>query len=276
MVAPFVASVAPQVSAAPGDEKVQILSFNDYHGHVQDDTAGSIDGDRDNPAGGGEYLSAKLTELRDASSANDTFTVAAGDLIGGSPFFSGLFHDEPSVESLNEMDLDYSGVGNHEFDEGTDELLRMQNGGCFDLDGDMAPVGTDDADDCYFPASPYAGADFQWLAANVTEDAPDGTDDFEDSIPDWAIETTAGGNKIAFIGMTLEGTDELVAASGIAGLHLRRRDHGRRRRRRGDPGRRPRRRGDHSCCCTRVVSRTRSRSTVVPASPARSSRSPRA
>ena len=207
MVAPFVATLAPQVSAAPGDEKIQLLSFNDYHGHVEDNTAGSITGNFGDPAaGGGEYLSAKLTELRAASTASDSFTVAAGDLIGGSPFFSGLFHDEPSVESLNEMGLDYSGVGNHEFDEGTDELIRMQNGGCHPDDG------------CYFPSSPYAGADFQWLAANVTEDAPDGTNDFEDSIFDYAIETTAGGNKIAFIGMTLEGTDELVAAAGIAGF----------------------------------------------------------
>jgi 5'-nucleotidase len=207
MVAPFVATVAPQVNAAPGDEKVQILSFNDYHGHVEDDTAGTIDGTfGGEAAGGGEYLSTKLTELRNASTANDSFTVAAGDLIGGSPYFSGLFHDEPSVESLNEMGLDFSGVGNHEFDEGVDELVRMQDGGCHPVDG------------CYFPDMPYAGADFQWLAANVTEDAPDGIDDFEDSIPDYSIETTEGGNKIAFIGMTLEDTPELVAASGITGF----------------------------------------------------------
>ena len=65
------------------------------------------------------------------------------------PFLSGLFHDEPSVESLNAMDLDVSSVGNHEFDEGTTELLRMQNGGCHPVDG------------CYFPDAPYAGADYQ-------------------------------------------------------------------------------------------------------------------
>ena len=207
MVAPFVTTVVPQVSAAPGDEKVQILSFNDYHGHVEDNTSGTIDGSfGGDAAGGGEYLSTKLAELRAASTANDSFTVAAGDLIGGSPYFSGLFHDEPSVESLNEMGLDFSGVGNHEFDEGVDELVRMQDGGCHPVDG------------CYFPDMPYAGADFQWLAANVTEDAPDGIDDFEDSIPDYSIETTEGGNKIAFIGMTLEDTPELVAASGITGF----------------------------------------------------------
>ena len=89
-----------------------------------------------------------------------SLTVAAGDLIGGSPAFSGLFHDEPSVESLNAMQLDVSSVGNHEFDEGVTELLRMQNGGCHPVDG------------CYFPSEPYAGADFQWLAANVVETTP--------------------------------------------------------------------------------------------------------
>ena len=130
---------ATPVSAAPGDT-VQILSFNDYHGHVEAGTPGSIDGSFGGPAaGGGEFLSAKLTELRDASNADASFTVAAGDLIGGSPFFSGLFHDEPSVETLNEMGLDISGVGNHEFDEGVTELLRMQDGGCHPVDG------------CYFP-----------------------------------------------------------------------------------------------------------------------------
>ena len=68
-----------------------------------------------------------------------------------------MFHDEPSVESLNAMGLDVTSVGNHEFDEGTDELLRMQHGGCHPVDG------------CYFPDEPYAGADFPWLAANVVK-----------------------------------------------------------------------------------------------------------
>jgi 5'-nucleotidase len=200
------ASPGPVDAGAPGPVTVQLLAFNDYHGHVQDNTPGSITGNfGDAAAGGAEFLSAKLTELRAATTADDSLTVAAGDLIGGSPYFSGLFHDEPSVESLNVMGLDVSGVGNHEFDEGVTELIRMQDGGCHPVDG------------CYFPGDPYAGADFQWLAANVTEDAPDGTDDFEDSIPDYSIEFV-GGQKIAFIGMTLEGTDELVAASGIEGF----------------------------------------------------------
>ena len=103
---------------------LQILAINDYHGHLESTTPGDIEG---NPAGGSEYLSAKLNELREG--VKYSLTVAAGDLIGGSPAFSGLFRDEPSVESLNAMKLDISSVGNHEFDEGVTELLRMQSCG---------------------------------------------------------------------------------------------------------------------------------------------------
>jgi 5'-nucleotidase len=146
-------------------------------------------------AGGGEYLSAKLNELRSGNS----LTVTAGDLIGGSPAFSGLFHDEPSVESLNAMGLDVSSVGNHEFDEGVTELLRMQNGGCHPVDG------------CYFPDQPYPGADFPWLAANVVDKYTGDT-----ALPPYWIHEVEG-TKVAFIGMTLEATDTLVAAAGIKG-----------------------------------------------------------
>ncbi|MFO7662106.1 MAG: bifunctional metallophosphatase/5'-nucleotidase [Chloroflexota bacterium] len=173
---------------------VQLLAFNDYHGHVLPNDAGNVAG---NAAGGGQYLAAKLNELRQGRKF--TLTVAAGDLIGGSPAFSGLFHDEPSVESLNAMKLDVSSVGNHEFDEGVTELLRMQHGGCHPVDG------------CYFPDEPYAGADFQWLSANVVHE-----DTGETPLPPYWIERF-NNVKIGFIGMTLEATDTLVAASGIQG-----------------------------------------------------------
>jgi 5'-nucleotidase len=173
---------------------VQLLAFNDYHGHVLPNDAGDVAGV---PAGGGEYLAAKLAQLRQGK--KHSLTVAAGDLIGGSPAFSGLFHDEPSVESLNAMKLDVSSVGNHEFDEGVTELLRMQDGGCHPADG------------CYFPEMPFAGADFQWLAANVVHEETG-----ETPLPPYWIERF-GTVKVGFIGMTLEATDTLVAASGIRG-----------------------------------------------------------
>ena len=189
------------VYAGPGNPdpkgqliELQILGINDYHGHLEAATPGTIDG---LPAGGSEYLSAKLNELRQGKKFS--LTVAAGDLIGGSPAFSGLFHDEPSVESLNAMQLDISSVGNHEFDEGVDELLRMQYGGCHPVDG------------CYFPDLPYAGADFQWLAANVVDEISGAT-----PLPPYWIERY-NNVKVGFIGMTLEATDTLVAASGIQG-----------------------------------------------------------
>ncbi len=196
------AASASQASASkqakkPKKEKVvdlQLLAFNDYHGHLEAGTPGSVAGA---PAGGSEYLSAKLNELREGNKYS--LTVAAGDLIGGSPAFSGLFHDEPSVESLNAMDLDISGVGNHEFDEGVTELLRMQNGGCHPVDG------------CYFPDEPYKGAEFQWLSANVVETATGNT-----PLPPYEIRKIKNV-RVAFIGMTLEATDTLVAAAGIQG-----------------------------------------------------------
>jgi len=173
---------------------LQLLAFNDYHGHLEANTPGTIDGVA---AGGSEYLSAKLSELREGNKYS--LTVAAGDLIGGSPAFSGLFHDEPSVESLNAMHLDVSSVGNHEFDEGVTELLRMQNGGCHPVDG------------CYFLDQPYAGADFPWLAANVVNEETG-----ETPLPPYWIKKIESVN-VAFIGMTLEATDTLVAAAGIQG-----------------------------------------------------------
>ncbi len=173
---------------------LQLLGINDYHGHLEANTPGTVAGAA---AGGSEYLSAKLNELRQGNKYS--LTVAAGDLIGGSPAFSGLFHDEPSVESLNAMQLDVSSVGNHEFDEGVTELLRMQNGGCHPVDG------------CYFPDAPYPGADFQWLAANVVNETTG-----ETPLPPYWIERVKNV-KVGFIGMTLEATDTLVAAAGIQG-----------------------------------------------------------
>ena len=185
---------------------VQLLSFNDFHGHLEppsgtDGTLGETLDPSATPVGGAEYLASTLDALR--ANAVNSLTVAAGDLVGGSPFLSGLFHDEPAVESLEALGLDVSGVGNHEFDEGLTELKRLQHGGCHVVDG------------CYFPDSPYDGADFPWLAANVFYGSTDRTV----MAPTWT--TDVGGETIGFIGMTLAGTPELVAQAGIRGLLFR-------------------------------------------------------
>ena len=124
--------------------------------------------------------------------------MSAGDLIGASPLISALFHDEPTIEAMNLIGLDINAVGNHEFDEGPEELLRMANGGSHpdgDLDGDG-----------------FGGADFEFLAANVVVDATGDT-----LFPAYTIKNYQGV-KVAFIGMTLEGTPTIVTPSGVAGL----------------------------------------------------------
>lgn len=200
LLIPATASAKPQ--DPPGQlVQLQLLAFNDYHGYLESNSNPGPGNVGNDPAGGGEYLSAKLAQLR--AGQKYSLTVAAGDLIGGSPFLSGLFHDEPSVESLNAMKLDVSGVGNHEFDEGVTELLRMQNGGCHPVDG------------CYFPDAPYAGADFPWLAANVVN-----SETGETALAPYWVKKIESIN-VAFIGMTLEDTDTLVAQAGINGWEFR-------------------------------------------------------
>jgi 5'-nucleotidase len=175
---------------------VQILGLNDFHGQLEPVPATSSGGRIGaTPAGGAEYLATHVRELT-ASAKNSVF-VSAGDLIGATPLISALFHDEPTIEAFNLMGLDYNGVGNHEFDEGVDELLRMQHGGCHPEDG------CQDGD-------PFHGADFQMLAANVAY-----KDSGETIFPPYAIHSF-GPVKVAFVGMTLEGTPSIVSPAGIS------------------------------------------------------------
>ncbi|WP_426320825.1 bifunctional metallophosphatase/5'-nucleotidase [Microbacterium sp. E-13] len=205
---------------------IQLLSFNDFHGNLQPPSGSSgrlvldhaWDAAEGAPAdvttdtltppgvGGVEYLATHLAQAREGHP--NSLTVAAGDLIGASPLLSGAFHDEPSIEALNALKLDVSAVGNHEFDEGYQELQRMADGGCID-DG----AGANNQDSC--PDGSFAGADFDYLAANVFYDGTDQT-----ILPSYSIENVRGA-KIGFIGMTLEDTPNIVTASGVAGLEFR-------------------------------------------------------
>jgi 5'-nucleotidase len=186
------------------DTHVQLLAINDFHGNLEPPagSSGRISvgpGGATVDAGGAEYLSTHIKNLR-AQNPN-TVTVGAGDLIGASPLLSGLFHDEPTIEAMNEIGLDVTGVGNHEFDEGIPELLRMQNGGCHPVDG--CQDGT-----------PFFGSLFQYLAANVTYAATHQT-----VLPAYEIKKV-GNAKIAFIGLTLEGTPLIVTPSNIVGIEF--------------------------------------------------------
>jgi 5'-nucleotidase len=149
------------------------------------------------PAGGAEYLATHIDALRKQN--RNTLVVSAGDNIGASPLVSGLFHDEPTIEAFNAMGVDISAVGNHEFDEGSAELLRMQDGGCHPVDGCQDGDG-------------FAGADFDYLAANVTDD-----DTGRTLFRPYEIRRV-GGVKVGFIGVVLKDTPTIVTPSGVEGL----------------------------------------------------------
>jgi hypothetical protein len=133
VLAAFAIAVPAAQAATPDDVPVQLLGINDFHGNLEPPTGsgGRIQEVPFGPqidAGGAVFLANQLRTLREQNP--NTLTVSAGDLIGASPLLSALFHDEPTIEAMNEMGLDLNAVGNHEFDEGVMELLRMQNGGC--------------------------------------------------------------------------------------------------------------------------------------------------
>ncbi|THV42283.1 bifunctional metallophosphatase/5'-nucleotidase [Glycomyces buryatensis] len=168
---------------------LQLLALNDFHGNME---AGSglthpVDG-TDVPAGGAEYLATHLEEAREGERYSTT--VAAGDLIGASPFMSAVFNDEPTIEGLNAMGVEVSSVGNHEFDDGYEELQRI-------IDGD----------------EDFEGADFPYLGANVVDEETG-----EPVLDPYWVKDFGKGVKVGFIGMTLEGTGDIVSKAGIEGL----------------------------------------------------------
>ena len=186
---------------------LRILAINDFHGNLLPPPGGIRIADRDDntgkinvPAGGAEHMATLVRQLRQG--ARNTIFVAAGDLIGASPFLSAMFHDEPTIESLSMMGLEVASVGNHEFDEGKAELLRMQNGGCHPTDNCRGP-------------HPFLGARFHYLAASTIETASGKT-----IFPPYEVREF-DGIRVAFIGLTLKGTPNLVSPVSVAGLEFR-------------------------------------------------------
>jgi 5'-nucleotidase len=184
--------------------QVNLLAINDFHGNLDAPPRGGYIIDRANPrsnetkpAGGAPRLA---TAVREMSQRPNTIMVAAGDLIGASPLLSSLFHDEPTIESLSEMGLAIASVGNHEFDEGWQELKRMQDGGCHPKDGCRGP-------------KPFAGATFEYLAASTYLDTG------ETLFPPYTVRAF-DGVKVGFIGLTLEGTPEVITPAAAAGLRF--------------------------------------------------------
>lgn len=196
-----VVGVAAQPAAArpAPTASVRLLALNDFHGNLEPPSGSSGTAIDENgnavPAGGAAYIAAHLKQLRN----RDTLTVAQGDLIGASPLISAAYHDEPSVQFLGDSGVTASAVGNHEFDEGYQELLRIQNGGCHPVDG------------CS-PAGRWRGAKFDYLGANVLLKKND-----RPAIRPWTIRRV-NGVRIGFIGLVTKTTPSIVTAEGIKDL----------------------------------------------------------
>ena len=194
---------------------VKLIGFNDYHGTLE--SPGSFGQNTSIPSasrpavGGADFLAAHVAALKKQNPLN--VVVGAGDFIGATPLVSSLFFDEPAIETLNRIGVEFTSVGNHEFDKGATELLRLQNGGCKITNGLTDPnsckgatVGT---------PVPFEGAKFKWLSANVVATATGKT-----LLPAYGIKSF-NGVKVAFIGMTLRATPSIVTPTGVAGLEFK-------------------------------------------------------
>jgi 5'-nucleotidase len=197
------------VGAARAQEfRLKVIAINDLHGNLQSPGKFSA-GPGGTPAvdaGGVDALAGYIAQLK--SGNPDNVVVSAGDLTGGSPLVSNLFHDEGTIEAANRMGLEIESVGNHDFDHGIAELRRYAHGGCSTVDANTckgAAVGT---------PVPFEGAKFQYLAANVF-DVKTGKTVF----PAYAVKTYHGV-KVAFIGVTLKETPEMVLAKSVEGLRF--------------------------------------------------------
>jgi hypothetical protein len=192
------------VPGPPESHDVQLLSFNNFQGHLlADDPPLSPQLDpSQTPVGGVEYLATLVKTLR-AGEPDATLTVAAGDLIGSSPSLSAQFQDQPTIEALDELGLDVSAVANLELEEGTAELQRIIDGGCLPAGCFRDPDGND---------IPYDGAGFAYITANVVNKS-DGSPFLP---PTWT--KTVDGIPIGFIGITPQSTPDQVDPDGVSSV----------------------------------------------------------
>ncbi|MGX7950975.1 bifunctional metallophosphatase/5'-nucleotidase [Tsuneonella sp. HG249] len=202
------AACATVPPAATAPVIVRIAGFNDFHGNLEpvrrpvvlDDGQG---GKQEVYAGGAAWFVSAMAKIR--AQNEHSMAIGAGDLISGSPLVSSLFLDEPTVGVMNRAKIDFTSVGNHEFDRGWKELKRLREGGCEKLTlREPCAVERD-----------YKGSDYPMLAANVR--MPDGTTLF----PGYGIKrfgSGAGAVAVGVIGLTLKGTAQIVDPVGIAGV----------------------------------------------------------
>jgi 5'-nucleotidase len=180
----------------PRTVNLQVLGVNDLHGNLEPTLVSG------QPAGGVAFLGSYLAAAK-AQDPKGTIIAHAGDTVGASPLISSWFHDEPTIEATNLMDFDVGTLGNHEFDEGATEMLRLIRGGHRD-DGKQFKDGVDTSDP-HFP-----GADYPYVSANVTY-----ADGGRYVLPPFTI-VKREGIPVGIIGVTTTETPSIVVPDAVA------------------------------------------------------------
>lgn len=154
---------------------IDVVTVNDFHGRIEADGA----------AAGAAVLAGAVKQFREANP--NTIFAGVGDLIGASTFTSFINDDNPTIDALNAAGLDVSAAGNHEFDQGWEDLRdRVQD-----------------------------RADWEYISSNVFV-----TETGEPALaPAWVKELD--GVKVGFVGAVTEDLDSLVSPEGIADLEVR-------------------------------------------------------
>jgi 5'-nucleotidase len=197
-------------AARPGTVQLRVIAFNDFHGHLE---AGNLALNLPDPArpgqvqrvaaGGAADLAGLVQALRQG--APHSVLASTGDMVGAAPLVSALFRHESTVDVLNQIGVDVAVLGNHEFDAGTPELLRLLGGGC--------AANAPDATNLSCALRPeHPGARFPVLAANVHAGGRPLLP------PTWVL--TLDGVKVGFIGAVTRSTPSIVVPSGVAGLRF--------------------------------------------------------
>ncbi|MBH8599366.1 5'-nucleotidase C-terminal domain-containing protein [Thermoactinomyces sp. CICC 10523] len=168
----------------PHSLHVQLLGINDFHGQL--DKTNMVDG---KPVGTAAVLAAYLKK-REQENPN-TLLVQAGDMVGASAPVSALLQDEPTIRILNALGFDAGTIGNHEFDEGIPEMMRLIYGGYHEKTGD------------------FEGASFPYTCANVLDKQT-----HQPILPPYTIKRVKG-IPIGFIGVVSRTTPSIVISDHV-------------------------------------------------------------
>ena len=238
----LVAATPPAV-AAPTTVPVQILAINDLHGRISltqgnesrlvtgpgpdgvyGKNSSGVSDDEVTRVGGAANIATTVKDLQSdfrdlAGGAAASFLVSAGDIIGASPPPSADYRDEPSIEVANALGVDVSTVGDDEFSQGTQQLLRLSGATDGQNSDDVTACQgvTAGSDGCFGTGDhAFTGANYPYLAANVVSRATG-----QPILPPYQILYTPTGYRVAFIGVVTPKTPEKVPVDGLGDVEIR-------------------------------------------------------